>query len=34
MFLVMRMIQKRGFTETDGAYWQKMGWLGNKRPWN
>ena len=33
MFLVMRMIQKRGFTETDGAYWQKMGWLGKKRPW-
>ena len=28
------MIQKRGFTETDGAYWQKMGCLGNKRPWN
>lgn len=32
-FEVVRILVKRGWTEEDSIYWQKKGWLGNKRPW-
>ncbi len=32
-FLVMSMMQKKGFNQADVDYWQKKGWLGKKRPW-
>lgn len=32
-FQVMRMLQKRGWNETDVNYWRKKGWDGKKRPW-
>ncbi|MGN0363622.1 MAG: flavodoxin family protein [Bilifractor sp.] len=34
MFFIMRMIQKKGTTQKDREYWEKMGWLGHVRPWN
>ena len=33
MFLVARMLQKSGFSESDMSYWREKGWLGGKRPW-
>ena len=32
-FEVVRRLVKRDWTEEDSIYWQKKGWLGNKRPW-
>lgn len=32
-FAIARMLQIKGFTETDKAYWNEKGWLGKKRPW-
>lgn len=32
-FHIMRMLQKKGFNESDGQYWAAQGWLGRKRPW-
>ncbi len=32
-FEVVRILVKRDWTEEDSIYWQKKGWLGNKRPW-
>ncbi len=32
-FALMRMIEKKGFSPVDVAYWKDKGWLGKKRPW-
>lgn len=32
-FQAMRMLQKRGWNETDVNYWRKKGWDGKERPW-
>ena len=32
-FNIMRLLQKRGWNETDVAYWKEKGWTGKKRPW-
>ena len=35
MFYIMRMMQKKGLgsSPTEKEYWQRNGWLDNKRPW-
>ncbi|MBR3629637.1 MAG: NAD(P)H-dependent oxidoreductase [Oscillospiraceae bacterium] len=32
-FMLMRMMQKKGWNEADRQYWQDKGWLGKARPW-
>ena len=32
-FNIMRLLQKRGWNDTDVAYWKEKGWTGKKRPW-
>ena len=32
-FMLMRMMQKNGFNETDAKYWTEKGWTGKVRPW-
>ena len=32
-FEFVRKLIKRGWTEEDRVYWQKQGWMDNKRPW-
>lgn len=33
LFYIMRMMQKKGWNESDCVYWEEMGWTGKKRPW-
>lgn len=33
LFEFVRKLIKRGLTEEDRVYWQKQGWMDNKRPW-
>lgn len=35
LFGMMRMMQKKGWNSgpSETEYWQKKGWLGQKRPW-
>lgn len=32
-FHIMRLAMKKGWNETDAAYWRKKGWTGRVRPW-
>lgn len=32
-FNIMRLVQKNGWSEVDGNYWNKKGWTDKKRPW-
>lgn len=32
-FTIMRIVQKKAWSEVDGAYWKEKEWTGKKRPW-
>ncbi|MCR5620305.1 MAG: NAD(P)H-dependent oxidoreductase [Treponema sp.] len=32
-FFLMRLLQKKGWNESDVQYWNEMGWAGKTRPW-
>lgn len=32
-FLIMRVVQKHGWSKPDVAYWREKGWLEKARPW-
>lgn len=33
LFYIMRMLQKKGWNDTDVVYWTNKEWTGKKRPW-
>lgn len=33
LFALTRQMQKQGFNEADRVYWEKKGWIGDRRPW-
>ena len=33
MFMVMRMIRQKRYSEIDNPYWEEHGWMGKGRPW-
>lgn len=32
-FWIMHFVQRKGWSEPDGKYWDKKGWTGKNRPW-
>lgn len=32
-FTAMHFVQRKGWNDTDAAYWKEKGWTGKKRPW-